>query len=576
MSDKISLIPLVGIPGEIKNRLNILDFVKNDKFFTLYVRALQILQARDQSDYSSFFQLGGIHGLPYTEWAKAQPQLHLYKANYCTHGTVLFPTWHRAYESTWEQTLWEAAGTVAQRFTTSDQAEWIQAAKDLRQPFWDWGYWPNDPDFIGLPDQVIRDKQVEITDYNGTKIEVENPILHYKFHPIEPTFEGDFAQWQTTMRYPDVQKQENIEGMIAGIKAAAPGFREWTFNMLTKNYTWELFSNHGVVVGAHANSLEMVHNTVHFLIGRDPTLDPLVPGHMGSVPHAAFDPIFWMHHCNVDRLLALWQTMNYDVYVSEGMNREATMGLIPGQVLTEDSPLEPFYTKNQDPWQSDDLEDWETLGFSYPDFDPVRGKSKEEKSVYINDWVHKHYGFVTTQTENPALRLLSSFQRAKSDHETQYALYDWVIHATFRYYELNNSFSIIFYFDEGEGCTLESIIGTVDAFRGTTSENCANCARSQDLIAEGFVHLNYYIGCDIGQHADHEDDAVPLYEPTRVKEYLKKRKIGCKVVSAEGELTSLVVEIKGAPYYLPVGEARPKLDHEKPIVILDDIIHRVN
>lgn len=48
------------------------------------------------------------------------------------------------------------------------------------------------------------------------------------------------------------------------------------------------------------------------------------------------------------------------------------------------------------------------------------------------------------------------------------------------------------------------------------------------------------------------------------------------ILQTEGELTSLVVEIKGAPYYLPVGEARPKLDHEKPIVILDDIIHRVN
>lgn len=41
MSDVISTIPLVGIPGEVKNRLNILDFVKNEKFFTLFVRALR-------------------------------------------------------------------------------------------------------------------------------------------------------------------------------------------------------------------------------------------------------------------------------------------------------------------------------------------------------------------------------------------------------------------------------------------------------------------------------------------------------------------------------------------------------
>jgi tyrosinase len=37
----ISLIPLVGIPGEVKNRLDIMDFVKDQKFFTLYCRALR-------------------------------------------------------------------------------------------------------------------------------------------------------------------------------------------------------------------------------------------------------------------------------------------------------------------------------------------------------------------------------------------------------------------------------------------------------------------------------------------------------------------------------------------------------
>src|SRR6266849_5722509 len=27
---------------------------------------------------------------------------------------------------------------------------------------------------------------------------------------------------------------------------------------------------------------------------------------MGSVPFAAYDAIFWMHHCNIDRLWASW------------------------------------------------------------------------------------------------------------------------------------------------------------------------------------------------------------------------------------------------------------------------------
>lgn len=40
MAGAISSIPLIGIPGEVKNRLNILDLVKDKMFFTLYVRAL--------------------------------------------------------------------------------------------------------------------------------------------------------------------------------------------------------------------------------------------------------------------------------------------------------------------------------------------------------------------------------------------------------------------------------------------------------------------------------------------------------------------------------------------------------
>jgi len=41
------------------------------------------------------------------------------------------------------------------------------------------------------------------------------------------------------------------------------------------------------------------HGAVHVLIG----------GNMGSVPTAANDPIFWLHHCNIDRQLNRWLNM---------------------------------------------------------------------------------------------------------------------------------------------------------------------------------------------------------------------------------------------------------------------------
>jgi tyrosinase len=45
------------------------------------------------------------------------------------------------------------------------------------------------------------------------------------------------------------------------------------------------------------NQLESIHNGVHMWVG----------GTMGDPSVAAYDPIFWAHHCMIDRLWYLWQ-----------------------------------------------------------------------------------------------------------------------------------------------------------------------------------------------------------------------------------------------------------------------------
>jgi tyrosinase len=45
------------------------------------------------------------------------------------------------------------------------------------------------------------------------------------------------------------------------------------------------------------NFIEGVHDQVHVYVG----------GTMADIPVAAFDPIFWAHHCMIDRLWYLWQ-----------------------------------------------------------------------------------------------------------------------------------------------------------------------------------------------------------------------------------------------------------------------------
>ena len=55
-----------------------------------------------QDNIQSFFQVAGIHGLPYIPWDGVTGDPDAQWAGYCTHGSVLFPTWHRPYVMLYE------------------------------------------------------------------------------------------------------------------------------------------------------------------------------------------------------------------------------------------------------------------------------------------------------------------------------------------------------------------------------------------------------------------------------------------------------------------------------------------
>jgi tyrosinase len=105
------------------NRLEINDLIKNEQQFSLYIQALSklppavpspngfidlhtaIMAAAPQRDPLSHFGISGIHGLPYVSWEGAggnRPVQGSRWSGYCTHGNVLFPTWHRPYVALYE------------------------------------------------------------------------------------------------------------------------------------------------------------------------------------------------------------------------------------------------------------------------------------------------------------------------------------------------------------------------------------------------------------------------------------------------------------------------------------------
>ena len=105
-----------------------------------------------------------------------------------------------------QQILQKHAIDIAETYTV-DKQRWQQVAADLRQPFWDWAR-NSVP-----PAEVISLTQVTITTPDGKRTKVDNPLFHYAFHPIEPSFPDPYINWQTTFRHPttlDADAKDNV------------------------------------------------------------------------------------------------------------------------------------------------------------------------------------------------------------------------------------------------------------------------------------------------------------------------------------------------------------------------------
>jgi tyrosinase len=105
--------------------------------------------------------------------------------------------------------------------------------------------------------------------------------------------------------------------------------------------------------------LESPHNSIHLAVGGfdlakvfDASPIDGANGDMGENDTASFDPIFFFHHCFVDRVFWLWQkkqgfTDRLDIIPQHpGTNSVDSQGPTPGTPanswLTLESPLDPF------------------------------------------------------------------------------------------------------------------------------------------------------------------------------------------------------------------------------------------
>jgi len=143
-----------------------------------------------------------------------------------------------------------------------------------------------------------------------------------------------------------------------------PSFQQRVYHLLSNSHNYSSFSNEGWISlppgqwTSEYDSLESLHDTIHTLSG--------LAGHMMWIPFSSFDPLFWLHHCSVDRLFALWQVLNPASYVEPSRALLSTYTTPEGAMLTAQTPLKPFYARDDGTfWDADMARGLETFGYSY-------------------------------------------------------------------------------------------------------------------------------------------------------------------------------------------------------------------
>ncbi len=354
------------------------------------MRAWKGIKELPPDDLKSFFKLGGFHGEPFrgAGWGMGS---NFYWGGYCNHGNVLFPTWHRLYLLKLEEAL-----------------QSIKGCEDVMMPYWD------ETDEYSIKNGIPWVLTHEFFELDGAKI--PNPLRSFVFPKnITDHISGDNPNYSKprgyeTVRYPlsgIVGNQKEID-ITKAHNALFPNYEE-NVKILNKNVL-DWLNSHIVVKGQRIETnvvqkykdclnapnftvfsnttsaaewnaerqtidpntglpikddpykvvvpLESPHNSIHLAVGgcevpgynRSPISG--ANGDMGENDTAGLDPIFYFHHCNVDRVFWLWQkkhgfTDRLEIIEEyPGTNtvdsQGPTPGIAPNAWLTLETPLNPF------------------------------------------------------------------------------------------------------------------------------------------------------------------------------------------------------------------------------------------
>ncbi|KAJ9425850.1 hypothetical protein QL093DRAFT_2588244 [Fusarium oxysporum] len=271
-------------------------------------------------------------------------------------------------------------------------------------------------------------------------------------------------------------------------------------------------------------SLEYIHNNVHNLTGgsnweKRGEIGGYGLGHMSDVPVSAFDPVFWLHHCNIDRLLAMWQALRWGAWFDEP---EFLRGTGKVEDKTQDDHLLPFYAiETENPktryWTLRHIRDWTKLGYQHDDLLPGPDAILPAHIQKIYPSAQKYYEALFKDDTVPNKK---SFGPHNTDNKTWN---DYLINVIYDRYALNgSSYSIQFW------------LGGNRRDRDTTFRDRENLIGQKDekVLSRAHVLLTIPI---IPQALDEGFEHIDSTTTDQVEDYLAKH-LHWKVVQFGGKV----------------------------------------
>ena len=419
------------------------------------MRAWKGIKELPQENLNSFFIIGGFHGEPFRGKGETDPN---WWGGYCQHGTVLFPSWHRAYLHRIELALQSIPGCADVMLPFWDECS-AESRKNgipraLTQPTFelDGKTIPNPLRSFTLP-VAIFDK------VKGDPVVYSKPAgyetVRYPLSGLVGTAADQAATKAHNAEYPDYEK--NVGILNGNITAWLNGKITVDGNSLGEIYSrfekcldapnYTMFSNTTTTdawFAAHKQRyvpLEEPHNFMHLAVGGfdypgqgDLSVIPGANGDMGENDTAGLDPIFFFHHCFIDYVFWIWQRRQSSTDTLEiaagnpGANSNAgppPAGIEPNTPLTLATPLYPFTKPNgKDFVTTADCINIETqLGYTYGpgSLDSYANKSKSGAVSRAMDAIEPGRTLHVSGIDRAKIRgsfLISAF--AKVDGKRQY------------------------------------------------------------------------------------------------------------------------------------------------------------